>query len=117
VNLVEFATDARLLGLNLSPAQETLLRAIGGLPLLNDEQREIWHLCTGRESYPGQSFPEVTVIAGARSGKNSRIAAPIVCFEAAFSGHERKLHSGERAIIPGIDGARQQSRSSESTPK
>jgi hypothetical protein len=40
------------------------------------------------------------VIAGARSGKDSRIAAPMVCYEAAFGGHEKQLHRGERAIIP-----------------
>src|SRR5439155_5557594 len=90
----------RLLGLKLSAAQEALLRAIEGLPLVSDEQREIFTLCTGRETYPAHPFPEATVIAGARSGKDSRIAAPIVCFEAAFGGHEKKLARGERAIIP-----------------
>jgi hypothetical protein len=42
----------------------------------------------------------VTVIAGARSGKDSRIAAPIVCYEATFGGHEKRLHRGEQAVIP-----------------
>ena len=98
-NLVEFTTDPRLLGLALSAAQETLLRSIEGLPLTR-EHLELWRLCTGRETYPGRPFPETTVIAGARSGKDSRIAAPLVCFEAAFGGHEKQLHRGERAIIP-----------------
>jgi hypothetical protein len=42
----------------------------------------------------------VTVVAGARAGKDSRIAAPIVCYEAALGGHEQHLTKGERGIIP-----------------
>lgn len=99
MNLVEFTTDSRLLGLTLSDAQETLLRSIEGLPLTS-EQMELWRLCTGRETYPGHPFPEATVIAGARSGKDSRIAAPIVCYEATYGGHEKELQRGERAVIP-----------------
>jgi hypothetical protein len=41
----------------------------------------------------------VTVIAGARAGKDSRIAAPVVCYEALFGGHERHLAKGERGVI------------------
>jgi hypothetical protein len=40
------------------------------------------------------------VIAGARAGKDSRIAAPVVCYEALFGGHERHLARGERGVIP-----------------
>jgi hypothetical protein len=36
----------------------------------------------------------------ARSGKDSRIAAPIVCFEALFGGHDRRLAKGEQGVIP-----------------
>lgn len=32
-SIVDFVTDSQLLGLSISPAQETLLRAIYGLPL------------------------------------------------------------------------------------
>jgi len=42
----------------------------------------------------------VTVIAGARAGKDSRIAAPIVLYEALFGGHTAHLAKGERAVIP-----------------
>jgi hypothetical protein len=35
-SIVEFVTDPQLLGLTLSPAQETLLRAIYGLALEGD---------------------------------------------------------------------------------
>ena len=97
-DIIEFVTDPQLLGLTLSPAQETLLRAIYGLSL-TPEQRELWYLCTGREEYPARPFSEATVLAGARAGKDSRIAAPIVCYEAVLGGHERHVAKGERAVI------------------
>ena len=40
------------------------------------------------------------MLAGARGGKDSRIAAPIACYEAVFGGHEKRLTRGERAVIP-----------------
>jgi len=45
-SIIEFTTDSQLLGLNVSAAQETLQRSIYGLSLTN-EQRDIWHECTG----------------------------------------------------------------------
>ena len=76
-SVIEFVRDAQLLGLTVSDAQETLLRAIYGLPL-SEGQLGLWRTCTGRETYPEKPFSEVTVIAGARAGKDSRIAAPVV---------------------------------------
>jgi hypothetical protein len=99
-SVVDFATDSQLLGLSLSLAQETLLRAIYGLPLPSEEHLVLWQQCTGRQTYQGLPFAEATVIAGARAGKDSRIAAPVVCYEAIFGGHERHLARGERAVIP-----------------
>ncbi len=98
-SIVEFCTDPQLLGLSLSPAQATLLKSTYGLPLRKNEL-ELFRQCTGRENYPGHPFGEVTVIAGARASKDSRIAAPVVLYEAIFGGHERHLGKGERAIIP-----------------
>lgn len=99
-SIVEFLTDPQLLGLTLSLAQEVLLRAIYGLPIALPEHLELWRLCTGRQVYPERPFGEVTVIAGARSGKDSRIAAPIAVYEAVFGGHEAHLGKGERSVIP-----------------
>lgn len=96
--LVEFTTDPQLLGLALSPAQETCLRAIQGLPL-DDAQRELFRACTGRECPPTERVPEATIIAGARAGKDSRIAAPVIAYEAIFGGHERELGKGERGVL------------------
>ncbi len=98
-DVIEFVTDAQLLGLTLSEAQETLLRAIYGLRL-SEAQAACFRLWTGREQPPSGGFGEVTVVAGARAGKDSRIAAPIICFEALFGGHERHLTKGERGVLP-----------------
>ena len=97
--IVEFVTDAQLLNLSLSPCQTALLYTVYGLPLTG-EYADLYRHCTGRTSLPIGPFSEVTVIAGARGGKDSRIAAPIVCYEAVFGGHEKYLTKGERAVIP-----------------
>jgi len=98
-SIIEFTTDPQMLGLSLSPAQETVLRAIYGLPL-TDDQLELYRGCTGRSTYSGRPFGEVTVVAGARSGKDSRVVAPIVCYEAVFGGHDQHVARGEQAVIP-----------------
>jgi hypothetical protein len=98
-DIVEFTTDPQLLGLRVSPTQACLLKTIYGLPL-TPEEAEIFMQCTGRASYPRHGFAEATVIAGARAGKDSRIAAPTTCYEAIFGGHERHVAKGERAMIP-----------------
>jgi hypothetical protein len=98
VSIVDFVTDPQLLGLSISQPQEALLRAIYGLPLIR-YHLEIWQQCTGRENYPRHGFSEVTVICGARSGKDSRIACPIASYEAALGSHHKYLTKGERAVI------------------
>ncbi len=98
-DIVEFVTDPQLLALPLSPAQETLLRTIYGLPLPSKKHLTLYRQCTGREAYLRRPFPEVTVLAGARAGKDSRIAAPVVCYEGLFGGHQGRLAKGERGVI------------------
>lgn len=97
--IVDFVEDPLFLGLALSPAQRTLLKAIYGLPL-DPEELALWRRCTGRPHYPGKPFAEVTVVAGARAGKDSRIAAPIACYEAVFGGHAAFGTPGEPIVIP-----------------
>lgn len=98
--IIEFTCDPDWLGLSVSLAQGALLKVIDGLELTADE-RDVYRLCTGREAYePGHPFGEVTVIAGARSGKDSRILAPVICREATLGGHEQYLAKGEGGLIP-----------------
>ena len=96
-NIIDFTT--RVLGLSLSLTQRTLLKSMYGLAF-NFEERAIYSACTGRgDSYPANAFPETTVIAGARSGKDSRIAVPTVLYEVACGGHEKHLARGEQGVI------------------
>jgi hypothetical protein len=95
--IVEFTTEWLKLGLSL--AQETLLRALYGLSL-TEEMLDLWRRCTGRTTYPSRPFYEATVVAGARSGKDSRILVPVQAYEALFGGHEQALSTGEVGIIP-----------------
>src|SRR6267143_7114316 len=99
--IIETVSDPQLLGQSISstsPAQRTLLKTIYGLPL-DEHEQAIFRDCTGRATYTAQPFSEVTVIAGARAGKDSRIAAPIVVYEAVFGGHEQRVAKGEIATI------------------
>jgi len=79
-----FVTDARYLGLTPSPYQLTLLKGMYGRPL-DEQELRIWAECTRRE-YPEKPFSELTVVSGARSGKNSYVEVPILLYEAIFGG-------------------------------
>ena len=107
--IIEYVTDRQLLGLSISPAQETLLRSLYGLEL-TAEQEELFRLCTGRESYIPHDYAEGTILSGARGGKDSRIACPIVSYETTFGQHERQLSKGERGIVALVAPTAQQTR-------
>jgi hypothetical protein len=98
-DLVEFATDPQLLGLSLSTAQETLLRALDALPM-SREHVDLYQHCTGRTALPAQPFPSATVLTGARGGKDSRIIAPCTLHTVLFGGHDHELGRGEHATVP-----------------
>ncbi len=96
--IVQFVESAVYLGLTISPAQRALLKAIYGLAM-DEEEVEIYRACTGRAAYaPGHAVNEVTIIAGARSGKDSRIAAPIALYEGIFGDYV--IAKGEVGVIP-----------------
>jgi hypothetical protein len=97
-DIITFIKDPRLLGLGLSPAQEALLRGYYCLPFATAEQKDIWELCAARRP-PSEQPGELTVICGARGGKDSRIAAPIVCYEAVFGGWEKLVGKGETPTV------------------
>jgi hypothetical protein len=97
-DIIEFVTDPQLLGLSLSSAQRTALKAFYGLPL-SPEEKACWIQCTGRTAYPGRPFREGTFLCGARAGKDSRIATPVLAYEATYGDHERALGKGEFGIL------------------
>ena len=98
-DIIEYLTEREFLGLSASPAQRAFLKAFYALPP-TEAEFEIYRMATNREKYPEKEFAEGTVGAGARSGKDSRIACPIASYEAVFGGHEKKLAPGERAVVP-----------------
>ena len=71
------------------------LRALYGIPLKDDSQRQLLLKCTGRshETLPSHGFSTALFLTGRRSGK-SRIAATIGAYEALLGGHEKKLANG-----------------------
>jgi hypothetical protein len=49
-------------------------------------------------------------VAGARSGKDSRIAAPAILYEALWGGHAERLHKGERGVLALVASDRDQTK-------
>lgn len=78
-----------------SDGQTTILKSIYGLPLNANELR-IYQRGTGRSTYDATEQSEITIIAGRRSGKTGKLAAPICCFE-AFRDHG--VPPGEEAYV------------------
>ena len=96
VNMVEFVRHPDLLNDTChSDMQMVLFKSTYGLPLSPDEL-QIHQRGTGRNIYDATEQSEITIIAGRRSGKTGKIAAPICCFE-AFRDHG--LPPGEEAHV------------------
>jgi hypothetical protein len=98
-NIIEFCKDPDYLGIELSVYQEAFLRAFYALELEGDHY-DAYRECTGRTQRPRAPYPEGTLIAGARGGKDSRILVPTISYEGVFGGHEKYLSRGERGVIP-----------------
>jgi hypothetical protein len=96
MTIVEFAEDPQLLNLSLSPAQRTLLKSFYG-EALTDAEAAIFRQCAERD-YERREYSELTCIAGARSGKDSRIACSIALYETFYRDHSY-LHAGERGFV------------------
>lgn len=99
MDIIQFCEDPELLNLSLSDAQRVLLKSMYALPL-DAAEVEIFTQCTGRKNPITTPPIEITVIAGARSGKDSRIIAPVLLFESCFGRHEKELAKGEVATVP-----------------
>jgi Terminase large subunit, ATPase domain len=96
INIIEFARHPDLLNDTChSASQKVCLTSIYGLPLRPDEL-QIYQRGTGRPIYNAAEQREITIIAGRRSGKTGKLAAPICCFE-AFRDHG--LPPGEEAHV------------------
>ena len=108
-DLLTFTCDANLCNLNLSEAQEVLIRTLDGLPLKNKAQEDLFRACTGLPRYVRRRRCDTTAICGVRSGKDSRLIASLVIYEAVTGDHHRYLTPGEIAwhvvVAQGFRGA------------
>jgi Phage Terminase len=96
LSILEFIEHPDLLNdKSLSMAQKICLKSTYGLPLDSGEL-DIYRRATGRQIYDAREQQEVTIIAGRRSGKTTKIAAAIVCYE-AFRDHGLPL--GEEGYV------------------
>ena len=99
LHIIEFIRHPELLNdQNLSVAQQAFLKATYGLPL-NSEEQEIYQRSTGRSEIMLAEQNEATLIAGRRSGKTSKIAAPIALYEAFRDHHLTRGDCGYVMLI------------------
>src|SRR5437016_6305981 len=104
-SLSESPTDilalAKLVEMDLAPAQEAELRLLYGLPIADAEQTRLALKPLGRESLPpARHYLNAILLAGRRSGKSTRFVALIVLWEALFAGHV--VPETEDAYLPVI---------------
>jgi hypothetical protein len=96
LNIIDFIYRLNLLrGECLSKAQEVILKATYGLPLV-EEEIEIYCRATGRDTYVPSECSEMTLIAGRQSGKTSIVAALTALYEA---NRLHGLRTGQRAYV------------------
>lgn len=96
-DILQFVTQD--LGLQPSEHQATLLKAFYGLPL-SEREKDIFTACTGRKEYSARPYTELTLVSGARSGKNALILTPVLLYEGLHGGFN--VNRGESVVIPCI---------------
>jgi hypothetical protein len=95
-DIISFIEHPKLLNdRDLSEWQKTILKSLYCLPL-SEREYEIFREGTGRESYFEKEQSELSLIAGRRSGKTTKVAAPVAIFE-AFRDHG--IPPGENAYV------------------
>jgi hypothetical protein len=107
--ILEACADRDLLNISLSPAQAALLAGVYGLEMPSEECLALYLEATGRESYvPGTPFRDASVLAGRRSGKSTRIAAPLAVYEACIAAHV--IPENERGLVEVLAPSQRQAR-------
>lgn len=97
LDIIQFIEHPDLLNdKSLSDMQRMILKSIYGLDLTPNEL-ELYYACTGRTTYEPREQIEVTIIAGRRSGKTTKIAVPVAIFE-VFRDHGLK-HNEEAYVV------------------
>lgn len=85
------------------------LRCLYGLPVTKSQNVKLVRECTGRDAskLPPDGFQTCLFLVGRRGGK-SRSSAIIAAFEAALSGREKLLSTGERGLVVCVAPSKQQ---------
>ena len=110
-DIIDFITSPCFLGpdTDISPAQLSVLKAIYGLEMTEEEHRVFIGMTDGREPRKG-GYSEASIIVGQRSGKTDKIAANIAVYE-AFTFDAACLARGEWAYVmivaQDVEGAQQ----------
>ena len=108
-DIIEFIKSPCFLGPDedISVAQVSVLKAIYGLSMSEEEERVFLQLTDGRKARSG-GYSEAWIIVGRRSGKTDKILANCAVFE-AFTFDGSSLADGEEAFYPivaqNVDGA------------
>lgn len=108
IDIITAIKDPRLVGDEISQAQETLLRSIYGLPLIGAEQDAIFQRATARTEYIPRAFRDISVLAGRRSGKTTKICANTAVFEACIAKHP--IPARERGVVAVVAPVEKQAR-------
>jgi hypothetical protein len=103
MNIIDLLRDRRFFGSLFKDEQSwgawrVFLKALFGIPITDEAERELFRSCTGLTEQKNGPFREAYVIAGRRSGK-SFMSSLIAVYLAAFKDWTPYLNTGEKGWI------------------
>ena len=101
ITIIDAIRDPKLIGDEISEAQEMCLRVLYGLPL-ESEQVDLFNELAGRPPgtpYEAQDYKEAAFIIGRRGGKSDKLAANTAIYEGRFRDHSPFLSPGETGVV------------------
>jgi len=101
---------------SLTLAQQVVVKAFYGLPLVSEEEFRLWSIFQGGAEYDDLGYPThvkevpyspkeydtLNLYVGRRSGKTDAIMGTIVAYESTLGGHKRYVREGQEYKIPFI---------------
>ena len=109
LDVVRFCSDPRLMGYQLWPAQECMLRAAFGLPMPG-ELLPLWNQLAETDApYTPRRYSQIIWVMGRQSGK-SRTARSAVAYQALVEGPAQHLPPVEYAMVAVVATSERQAR-------
>ena len=96
IDIIAMCKSPRMLNLELSDGQESLLRTTYGLAL-TPEQDAIRSAATGVCEYVRRVYRDIATLNGRQSGKTSRFIVPFATYESCIAEHE--IPANERGVF------------------